>query len=347
MTTRSTRRGKQAITIRDVAERLGVSAMTVSNALNGRGGMSDETRRGVLNAVATLGYVPNEAARALARAQTVKIGFVQPNHHNAFLSGVLVGALQTCRQLGAQLLLLSPSSRSLDAVCETVETLIASGANGILMAPPFAEMYEQSGRGIGAPVPFAAVSPGRPISGMLSVRVDDRKAAGALVDHLVQSGCSTIALIAGPLDHSSAGARAEGYRDALARNNLSFDPDLVVQGTFEFHSSADAIRKLLTRERLPDAIFASNDDMAAAALQIAIQSGIKVPEDLAIAGFDDAEIASRLWPTLTTIRLPVEEIARACTASLIRRVLGIEEVDDQLVEYELVERGSTGRVQSR
>lgn len=339
--TRAPRKGSQGITIRDVAERAGVSAMTVSNVLNGRGAMSERTKRHVLMTIEALGYAPNEAARTLARAQATKIGFLQPSRHNAFLSSVLVGALRACGQAGAQLLLRGTTDRTFATLSTTVDALTASGVTGILTTPPVAEMFGAGELPLPEGVSVGAVAPGRPLDGLVTVRIDDRAAAAAMVDRLFARGYSRIALVMGPDEHSSAAARTAGYLDALARRNVPVDPRLVVQGTFEAETSVDAVRTLFALDPRPDAIFASNDNMAAVAIQIALQTGVRVPEELGVAGFDDAEIASRLWPTLTTVRLPVEEMAHRCVTELIQRTPDKPAASDQLLDFEIVERGST------
>lgn len=338
---RTRRRGSQTVTIRDVAEQAHVSAMTVSNVLNGRGGMSETTRQAVLQAIEKLGYQPNQAARSLARAHSLRIGFIQPNLHNAFLSAVMVGASQSCSLAGSQLMLRSTQNHTMPALSDTVVGLISNGASGILMTPPFAEMFERSEMLAEIGIPVAAVAPGRPLENILTARVDDRAAAAAMVDRLIALGHRRIAFVAGPEAHSSAQARAEGYRDALRTHGIAIDPYLIVTGTYGFDSSLAPIRPLLAAADPPSAIFASNDNMAAAAIVVANQLGLAVPTMLAVAGFDDTEVASLVWPALTTIRQPIEEMARECMTMLIGRIEGRIVADDRVFPYELIERGST------
>lgn len=340
---RGRKRGRQTLTIHDVAVHAKVSAMTVSNVVNGRGAMTDTTRQAVLAAIEALGYQPNQAARSLASAQTLRIGFVQPSQHNAFLSGVLVGALQSSGLAGVHLTLRVTPDRTLESLHATIESLVANGASGIMMTPPYAEMFEHSPlltELARLEIPVLAVAPGKPLEAMMSVRVDDRAGAAAMVTRLIDLGHTRIGLVAGPVNHSSAQARADGYRDALAARGLPHDPTLTVQGNFEFQSSREAIRTLLIRPDPPSAIFASNDNMAVAAIMLASQLQFAVPEQLAVVGFDDSELAVQVWPALTTVRLPVQQMARTGLTMLLDRIAGQPVEPDCVVPFELVIRGS-------
>lgn len=340
---RSKKRGRQTLTIHDVANYANVSAMTVSNVINGRGAMTDATRQAVLLAIETLGYQPNRAAQSLARAQTLRIGFVHPNLHNAFLSGILVGALQASSLVGAHLALRITPDRALESLHATIDSLVANGAKGIMVTPPYAEILEHSlllAELAKLDIPVVAVAPGRKLAGMMSVRVDDGPAATAAVNRLIDLGHRRIGLVTGPAEHSSAQARADGYRAALLARGIPIDPSLTVPGTFEFASSMEAIRSLLERPDPPTAVFASNDTMAVAVIMLANQLDIAVPRQLAVAGFDDSELASQVWPALTTVRQPVQQMARTAIAMLLEGIAGHAVEQDCILPFELVIRGS-------
>lgn len=342
--TRGKRRGSQGVTIRAVAAHAGVSAMTVSNVINGTGKMSDATRQTVLAAIDTLGFQPNQAARALAGAEALRIGFVHSRVNNGFLSAMLIGALNAGALLGAQLLVRAVPTVDAEGLAETVRSLCDNGVKGILLSPPFAEMLPGSALLAELAVPVAAVAAGQPLPGLLTVRVDDRAAVRQMVDRLLALGHRRIGLIAGPSAHSSAHARRLGYCDSLAAAGLPIDEALIGAGRFSFDSALPAAEHLLSLPDRPTAIFASNDEMAAAVIVSATRRGLAVPQDVAVAGFNDDSIASQTWPPITTVRQPVEQLAAQALRTLAEHIRGRAVPDDQLLPFEIVPRRSTGEL---
>lgn len=343
--TRSTRRKSTGVTIQAVAERAGVSTMTVSNVVNGTGAMSPKTREIVTDAIRDLGYTPNIAARSLASAGGLRIGLIYYNPQNAFLSAMLVGALNATTARGAQLLIRACPERTLKAAETELRALVRSGANGLLLAPPFCEIVNGTALIRELNVPIAAVAPGQMLPDMASFRVDDRAAAFAMTELLIRKGHQRIGLVAGPPYHSASAPRIEGYRDALLAHQQDFDPSLVTAGDFSFESGLRAADVLLNLPRRPTAIFASNDDMAAALVSAAHRRHLDVPRELAIAGFDDTPISLKIWPALTTIRQPISQIAENATEALIQSLRDDGEGQllhgEHLHPFEIVERDST------
>lgn len=335
------RRGSE-VTIRAVAERAGVSAMTVSNVINGTGKASEATRARVRAAIDALDYRPNAAARALASPGASRIGIVYANPQNAFLSAMLVGTLHAAAKLGAQLMVEHCGRADYDAVAESLRSLVRSGANALLLPPPYSEIV--AGRPILAElgVPVAAIAAGRPMPGLITVRVDDRAAARTMTDLLIARGHRRIGFIAGPESHASTAARREGYRDALRAHGLPADPELIVGGEFTFESGLEAAEALLDLPQPPGAIFACSDDLAAAVISVAARRDLRIPQDLAVAGFDDTPIAIKVWPTLTTVRQPIAAMAEQAVFALANglRSNGAE-AEDRVVDFEIVERAST------
>ncbi len=338
------RRGSTGVTIQAVAERAGTSTMTVSNFLNGTGKMGDATRERVREAVDALGYKPNAAARALASAGAARIGLVYANPQNAFLSAMLVGTLHATAKRGAQLMVQHGGDGEYEVLAESLRGLVRSGANALLLPPPYSEIV------VGRPildeldVPIAVVAAGRPMPGMVTVRVDDRAAAQAMTELLIAQGHRRIGFIGGPESHGSTAGRRQGYLDALQAHGIAQEPELLVAGDFSFESALDAGERLLELADPPSAIFAANDDMAAAVISLAHRRGLRIPEKLAIAGFDDTPIAVKSWPPLTTIRQPIAEMAERATMALTTRIAGGDSMDEEdvLVGFTLVERGTTG-----
>jgi len=338
------RRGSSGVTIQEVAAHAGTSTMTVSNFLNDTGKMSDATRTRVRDAVEALGYKPNAAARALASAGAARIGLVYFNPQNAFLSAMLVGTLHATAARGAQLMVQHGGAPDYEVLAESLRALVRSGANALLLPPPYSDLV--AGRPIVEElgVPIAAVASGRPMPGIVTVRVDDRAAARAMTDFLIKQGHRRIGFISGPEGHSSTAVRREGYRESLQAHGLPDAPELLDSGDFGFDSGLAAAKRLLDLPQRPSAIFASSDDMAAAVISVAHRRGLAIPDALAVAGFDDTPIAVKTWPALTTIRQPIAEMAERATLALIARLAEGDSGDDDAdirVAYKLVERAST------
>lgn len=342
---RSARRKSQEVTIAAVARRAGVSAMTVSNAINGTGKMAEETRQAVQAAIAELGYTPNAAARALASAGGTKIGILYLDTQSAFLSAMLVGALEAAADGGAHVVVRVCPEKTFDAATVALRSLVRSGANALLIAPPFCEMISGTSLLAELAVPAAALSTGRPLPDMHTVRIDDRAAAVAVTELLLRKGHRRIGFITGPASHSASAPRRIGYEAALLAKGIKRSPELIVPGDFSFDSGLAAARQLLELKDRPTAIFASNDDMAAAVVSCASRLGLQVPRDIAVAGFDDTPIAVKIWPALTTIRQPISKMAERCAAQLIASTRKATKAEssgaDEIVEFQLIEREST------
>ncbi|WP_025989372.1 substrate-binding domain-containing protein, partial [Xanthomonas phaseoli] len=224
--------------------------------------------------------------------------------------------------------------------------LLAAGVDGVILPPPLCDsrqtITELDARGI----PVVAVASGAPMAQISSVRIDDYQAARAIVDHLIELGHRRIALIKGDPKHTPSALRANGYLDSLHAAGVSVAEGLIAEGLFTYHSGLLAARGLLAQPQPPTAIFCSNDDMAAAAVAVAHGLGLRVPEDVSIAGFDDTPVATTIWPELTTVHQPVTAMGRAAVSLLADAVRQRRKGDTapgvhQVMKYTLVKRGST------
>lgn len=319
--------------------------MTVSNVLNGRKKVQDKTREAVEAAVRELGYTPNVAAKALASAEQLRLGLVYNNPQSAFLSAVLVGALNAASQLGVQLLIRSCKGEDPDSIGHVISELVRAGAGALLLPPPYCEIVEQteSLRQLG--VPMLAISPGRELTHLHGVRVDDYSAARAMTAWLIGRGHRRVAFIGGPPNHYASKSRLDGYRAALGEAGIMFDPELVAEGDFSYDSGLAAASMLFRLVDRPTAIFATTDDMAAAVVSEAHRRGIDVPGDVSIAGFDDTPIAVKIWPRLTTVRQPIAEISELATRRAIELLRARNSVGPDILSehlpFQIIEREST------
>lgn len=309
------RPGRMA-TIVDVAARAGVSAMTVSRVINGHSSVSAETRAAVEAAIAELSYTPNVAARSLVTSTELRIGVIYSNPSAAFMSDFLTGVFEEASARSARLTLLKGEDGR-PPQAEAVEALIAQGVAGVLLAPPLGEapavlrVLRDNG------CPFAAV--GAPaVADGISVRIDDRAAAYEMTNRLLALGHRRIGFILGNPDQAASAERMAGFYAAV-RETGGVDVQ-VVQGDFSYASGLAAGEQLLAGAMPPTAIFASNDDMAAAVVSVAHRRQLDVPGELTVVGFDDTTAAVTLWPPLTTVHQPVRKLAAEALGLLVGEI---------------------------
>jgi DNA-binding LacI/PurR family transcriptional regulator len=331
-----------APTLEQVAALAGVSRATVSRVVNGSPRVSAEVRAQVQRAVAKLGYVPNRAARSLVtrRADSIALVVSEPQARffsEPFFAGMVRGISAALAQTDIQLVLLIAQDLPDRGRLERYVT--GGHVDGVLLASlhgddPLPRTLERAG------VP--AVTVGRPagVSPVSYVDADNRGGATEAVAHLVRRGRRRIAIVAGPLDMGAGMDRLGGYRDGLLAAGLPQPAELVEVGDFSEESGAAATRRLLDRTPELDAVFAASDLMAAGALRALKQAGRRVPEDVAVIGFDDSAIAAYAEPPLTTVRQPVEEMGRQMTRLLLAKVAGGAAGMSVVLKTELVVRAS-------
>ena len=342
---KSGRKHRGAATIHDVAKRAGVSPMTVSRVINGEKNVRETTRGAVMAAVKDLNYAPNPAARSLAGAEGARIGLLYSNPSAAYLSEFLVGALDESSRKSAQIMLEKCEITSAAAERAAVRKLIDGGVAGVILPPPVCESVDVLAELASAGLPAIAVATGRHTAGTSCVRINDFAAAHEMTNYLLGLGHTRIGFIKGHPNLTASTERERGFETALREAGIRLDKSLIVQGYFSYRSALDAAENLLARKSIPTAIFASNDDMAAAVVSVAHRKGLDVPRDLSVVGFDDTSIASTIWPELTTIRQPITAMAEIAVDLVVqairRRKSGVEAKPvDHLVTYSLVKRQS-------
>jgi LacI family transcriptional regulator len=330
-------------TMADVASLAGVSAMTVSRVMNGTGLVSESTRHKVVAAIAALKYTPNQEARNLAGAKPIRVGFLYSNPSAAYLSEFLVGLLDQSGLNNVQLFVEKCVPGEQDE--EQAQRLIANGLDGIVLPPPLCDSQAVIDCIARAAIPAVLVACGAPDARLGAVSIDDFEAARQMTCHLVELGHRRIGFIAGHPNQSASGRRLQGYRAAIAATGADSDDVLLAQGMFTYRSGLDCAEQLLALADRPTAIFASNDDMAAAAVAVAHRLGLDVPGDLTVAGFDDSALATTIWPELTTVRQPIAGMARAAVQALVRQVRALREsgsfdAGQLTLDFELVRRQS-------
>lgn len=340
------RKSNDRVTIKAVAAQAGVSAMTVSNVVNRTGKASAATRARVLKVIDELGYVPSQAARRLVGSDSARIGLIYPEGESGFVNAAIVGASVTAARRGLQLLLRGVEWRAPGAALQGASGLVRSGADALVLISPFAEALSGSPGLVSLSVPAVAVATAQPLPDMDTVRIDNHAAAYQITSLLIARGHRRIGVIAGPPTHSDSVARLEGHKAALRDHGIVPDAALCAGGDFTFASGLAAAETLLRTAERPTAIVAANDDMAAAALWSARRLGLHPPGDLAVTGFDDTLVATRVWPALTTVRQPIEAMIDKAFEMLLDRLrsdFSSEVMRDVVFEAALVERDSVAR----
>jgi LacI family transcriptional regulator len=315
---RAPRRTRSVATINDVARQAGVSPMTVSRVINANSNVREQTRIKVEAAIAALNYSPSAAARSLAAAGEIRIGLLYSNPSAAYLSEFLVGGLAQAARSNVQFVV--EQSDDEDGEVEAANRLVKQGIDGVVLPPPLCDSAVVHGILVDAGIPAVAVATGRPAADMSAVSIDDHRAAYEMTRHLATLGHRRIGFIIGNPNQTASTRRLEGYRDAMIDAGLAVDEELIQQGFFTYRSGLDATERLLELKDAPSAVFASNDDMAAAAVAIAHRRGLDVPSDLTVVGFDDTALATTIWPELTTIRQPISDMSRAAVEMLVQAI---------------------------
>jgi LacI family transcriptional regulator len=320
--------------------------MTVSRVVNGGAGVREATQAAVMEAVRALQYQPNAAARSLARGGATHIGLLYANPSAAYLSDFLVGCLEGCRRAGCHLSLEASASESDTDLRSAALRLIADEVQGVVLPPPLSETAAVLEAFAASGVPTVRVAVGQPAEGSLTVSIDDFAAAREMTALLVALGHRRIGFIGGHPNQTASFERRRGFEQAMTEAGLKADPAAVEQGYFSYRSGLEAAERLLDRRPDLTAVFASNDDMAVATVNVAHRRGLRVPGDLSVAGFDDTGIALTGWPELTTIRQPIREMADTAVELLLqdlrtRRAEQVSEVKSRVLAHLLIEREST------
>lgn len=330
--------------LEDIARKAGVSRSTVSRVINNDPHVKATTRERVLAVIREENFQPNLAARALVKQRTQIIGVVIPTSENIFFTDnnyfpqLLAGLNQATREQKYAMLLW------LGELTQNEEGLIHNRfADGLIIASLTAD-HPLSRRLGDIRRPLVMIDRPLHYNGDISyVTVNNVSAAEVAVEHLIGLGRRRIAHITGQLSIADARDRLQGYKNALTRAGLSVDPALIEESTFNRRMGYQATKRLLAQR--PDAVFAAGDTIAVGVLQAAHEAGVRVPDDLALVGFDDIDVAAQAIPQLTTVRQPVQykgAVAARLLIDLIEgRVSGPQHI---LLETELVVRQSCGAV---
>jgi LacI family transcriptional regulator len=332
-----------AVTIRDVARQAGVSPMTVSRVINGGHFVSEETRQHVEAVIRELGYVPNVMARGLSAQRTRILALIVPDVANPFFTLIVRGAEVLARQAGYRVILCN-TENDREQEWAYVQAMLEHRVEGILIAPAgdhstdTLRLIEQQ------QVPYVLVD--RSVQGVHCdvVQGDSVGDAYKLVEHLISHGHRRIAMIAGVAGVSTSRDRQRGYREALEAAGIPLEPALIVDSDFNTEGGYQAAQRLLWMPKRPDAIFAINNLVAVGVVRALRERRLSIPNDIALACFDDIEHAAVICPFLTVMQQPAESYGRIATDRLLARITGdaSENAHSVILSAELIIRESSG-----
>jgi LacI family repressor for deo operon, udp, cdd, tsx, nupC, and nupG len=336
------RRG--AARIKEVARIASVSTATVSRALTSPHRVSPTTRARVMDAVAKVGYVPNPAARSLRSRKSHMVLVALPDLANIFFSQVLRGIEEELFTAGYGMIV-GDLSGSIEKELHFAAFAARGQVDGVLLLNGhlFRESGEPGASTVELGVPVVALCEAIEGADVPQIEADNREAACRMTEYLAELGHYDIGYVCGPATNVLEKERFAGFRDGLAKAGRVFDADFVWSGDYKLDSGMAVARQIMASERRPTAVFCSNDEMAIGLIRGLVSAGLRVPEDISVAGFDDIEFAEMAGPPLTTIRQPRRELGRNGAAALLELLHGRTPSPRIRLETELIVRSSTAR----
>ena len=298
------------VTIKDVAREAGVSVATVSRVWNEGAFVSPVTRQRVAAVAARMDYSPHGAARSLITRTTNAIGVLLPDLYGEFFSEIIRGIDHAAQRHGYHIIV----SSSHDSKTEIVAALrsMRGRVDGMIIMSPDLEA-QRTLQKLQGTFPVVMLNGGAGSKSFNTITIENHEGACDMVRHLVSRGHRRIAMIGGPARNYDAAERLRGYQSALDEGGIAYDPALVIQGDFSELSGHHAAEALVVIDPRPTAIFAANDSMAIGALSALREHGLRVPEDIAVAGFDDIPMARYMSPPLSTVHVDISELGERAT----------------------------------
>jgi LacI family transcriptional regulator len=338
--------GKRHISLKDLAEELGVSISTVSRALKNHPDISAELTLKIQQLANERNYVPNPLAMGLLRQQTKMIGVIVPDIVTHFYASIISG-IEAIASKHGYFCIISSSGESLQKEAESVSNLLKARVEGLIVClSQETKAFSHFSRLIENEIPlvfFDRVPSGLDVP---KVTVDGVSAVKNIVHHFHENGCRRIAYISGPEHLSITQNRNRGFREGLAECGLPFEEKLLVSSNLSPADATEATKKLLALPELPDAIFGINDTVAFAAMKEIKRQGLKIPQDIALVGFTDEFHSTVVDPPLTSVTHPTFEIGKAAAGLFFKMIEKGESFSENVVlQTELVVRESSKKKQ--
>lgn len=339
-------------TIKDIAKICGVGVSTVSRAINNHPDINPETKEKIMNIIKEYGYVPNNSARNLKRVDAKAIAVLVKGISNPFFSNMIKVIEEECKKkrYSMELSHIEADEDEVDAALKVVKE---KRLRGIIFLGGLFSHSDEKLKKLNVPFVFSTAGsiPENISKNQYSnIGVDDRKESARMVDYLIRLGHRNIAIVVAEAEEESIGKlRLEGYYDALQAHNIPVNPKLIYQtrddiGHFSMENGYLTAKKLIESEEQFSAVYAVADALAIGAIRALLEAGLRVPDDVSVAGYDGIDVSGYISPSLTTIRQPVEEMAKDTVKLLFDIIAGRKDHQHITYEAELLERESTKEV---
>ncbi len=338
-------KSNKEVTIYDVARVLNISPSTVSRGLKDHPHIRKETRDKIKALAYELGYQRNKFASSLRKNRTETIGVVVPKLNSYFMATAIAGIEKITNQYGYGLII-SQSQESGKKEISCISTLFNSRVDGILISLAYdtADMNHFNLL-FNKDIPVVFFDRVEECNGCMSVVIDNYKAGYEATSHLIEQGCRRIIHLGGNLLRNVYSERFRGYRQALADNDIKFEQDLLIISELNSKAGTDTARTMMKMKVRPDGIFTANDTSAVAVICELQKGGIKIPDDVAVVGFNNEPVSQVVQPNLTTIDYPARDIGEIAATSLINKLNNSEvfNLSTIVLKHQLIVRASTLR----
>lgn len=321
-------------TIIDVAREAGVSFKTVARVLNGEARVREETKKKVLAAAKALDYCVNPAARALRSKGVKRLALLIDNPSGSYVEATQIGALLSAQSMGFQLFV----GKALVDI-EKFDDL-----RGVILSPPLSNQAAVLQKLERQKIPFVRIGAEKTSKAGDRIGIDDRRAAQEMTEYLLGLGHKKIGFIKGDPAFDVSRRRYMGYLDAMGRANIAIEDEWCLTGDFSYESGLRCAEQLLALKSRPTAIFASNDEMASAALATAYKLNIRVPDALSVVGFDDAPVSRAIYPRLTTVKQSTQDMVGQAVRIIADRISQSEApLKNVILEHKILVRESSAK----
>ncbi|MBC7947344.1 MAG: LacI family DNA-binding transcriptional regulator [Chitinophagaceae bacterium] len=339
---------EKEVTIYDIARKLNVSPATVSRGLQDHPAISKKTKKRISDMVDEMGYRSNHFARSLRQQQTNTIGVIVHELNSSFITSVLAGIEQVTTEAGYDLII-AHSSESCVKEAANARNLFNKRVDGLIASLSVDttnldhyKVFTERG------VPIIFFDRVEQDSNSTVVVIDNTRCGYVATEHLINQGCKNIAHVTASLQRNVYSQRFKGYTDALYDNGIKYTEDLLVIGDLSESAGINAAEKILAMTPMPDGIFITNDFVAAVCMRTLKEKGIRIPEDIAVVGFNNDSIGKLIEPTLTTINYPGIDIGKIAGRNLINHLKGVGDLNHTntiIVRSDLIIRNSSRKKQ--
>ena len=329
------------LTIEDIAKKAGVSIKTVSRVFNNAPNVRQQKRDIVLGVARDLGYQPNISARQLASKRSFVISHFHDNPNTDYVSEIYEGMRRGCSEEGYYAVAekLNPQKGSYRQ--SLLDYLLRFEVDGLILSPPVSDDQAVIREIEKREIPYALISPGKKKKRAINVYIDEKGAGRSITDYLINRGHENLAFLSGLNSHAASRQREAGYWEAIEEAQIPKKNAVRLSGDFSMGSGFRAFDMLVKKAQKTTGIFAANDEMAIGLIVAALGKGKKVPEDLSVVGFDDSPFARAMWPSITSLAQPVDEMAHLSTKKLIGWIhSNILEQSRFEFSTKIIERGS-------